>query len=129
MPVKIIHDSDKNIIRATITGQPTLVDLDAAFQSITTSTEYPPDVDAIWDLRDADVKTADDKFVRHIIELLKRYPQRARCKSALIATDDLAYGMSRMFQILSEDKVTQELMIFRTYAEGEQWICRNRPAS
>jgi len=122
MSIEVEFNRDKNFLRVTIIGLPSLQDFEAVLTQITTSNEYPPNINAVWDLRKADFMTADDKLFRHIIELRKCYPQRSHCKSALIANDDLAFGMSRMFQMLSEDKVPLELMVFRDYAEGEQWI-------
>ena len=128
MPIEIDFLRNKNILRITLTGQPTTENLNTAFTKITTSTEYPPTIDAIWDLRKADVKSADDKLIRHIIELRQKYPQRTQCKSALIASDDLTYGMSRMFQMMSENKLSQEMMVFRDYEEGEKWLLQKSPS-
>jgi hypothetical protein len=43
-----------------------------------------------------------------------------RLAVAVVAPMDVAYGLSRMWQVLAE-KTRWEIMVFRTRAEGEDW--------
>ena len=67
-------------------------------------------------------------LLRSIIELREQHPERANFRLALIAPDDLSYGMLRMYEMLSEWKLSRNLMVFRDYSAGEQWILQNRTA-
>lgn len=50
-------------------------------------------------------------------------------RSAIIAPDDLHYGMSRMFAAFAEAKgLAREVGIFRTHAEAEAWLGLPIPA-
>jgi hypothetical protein len=128
MPIKLEYDQNKKILIVAVIGQVTLQEIASALEKIVSSGEYPLNVDALWDLRQADFKSADANLLRSIVELREQHPERANFRLALIAPDDLSYGMMRMYEMLSEWKLSRNLMVFRNYAAGEQWILQNRTA-
>ena len=91
-------------------------------ETILTSKEYPVNINTIWDLREADFSSVDSQFWERIIEYRKEFTERNNCRSAMIVSKDLQYGMSRMFEITSEGNIPQQVRVFRDFSEGENWI-------
>ena len=56
-----------------------------------------------------------------MIEMRKRYPERGNAKLAIVVHSDFSFGMSRMYEMLS-DRLPQSIMVFRDYAKAEQWL-------
>lgn len=48
--------------------------------------------------------------------------QSGENKAALIVSQDIDYGMSRMYQILMEDITPGEISVFKNIDEAEEWI-------
>ncbi|MFH1021101.1 MAG: hypothetical protein V1782_10915 [Pseudomonadota bacterium] len=128
MSIVLKYDQDNKLIIVTVLGKIMLDEIDSAFQQITRSSDYPPNIDALWDLRNTDFLHVDEKFIRGIIKLREKYSDRANNKSAIIVSDDLSFGLGRMFEMLAANDVHQEIMVFRDYSEGERWILHDRPA-
>ena len=127
MPIDLHYDREKNILYVTIGEQITQEEFSKAIEKITHSDEFPPDVPTLWDLRTGDFTTADSSLTTLFIEIRKKHPERGKAKIALIVSDDLAFGMSRMYELKAFD-LPQEMRVFRDYAEGEQWIIQGRPS-
>ena len=102
MPIELKYDQNKKILLVTVIGQITLDEIASAFQKITSSDQFSPNVDALWDMRQSDFTAADESLWREIIEIRKQYPERSNYSSAIIASDKFAYGMIRMYEMISE---------------------------
>ena len=126
MPIELEYDKIKSILRVTVIGEIIPHDIASAIEKITSSSEWAPNVDSLWDMRKTDFKSADEELWQRIIEILQRYPDRANYNIALIANSDLSYGMIRMYEILSEGRLPRKSMVFMDYSEGEKWILQNR---
>jgi hypothetical protein len=50
-------------------------------------------------------------------------------RRAFIASDEAAFGLSRMFEILRAAKGEEGIRVFRTVEEGFAWIFATRPVS
>ena len=126
MTIDLKYDKHKRILVVTGIGEITAQEIASTFDKIGGSPEYPPNADRIWDLRKADLTSLDEKSLLKIIQLAKQYPEFANYSMALIASTDLSYGVSRMYELLSEGELPRNIMVFREYSEGEKWILQER---
>ena len=78
----------------------------------------------LWDLREAEVPEITTEQIRKMVHLVKNNSHiRAGGKSAMIASQDLEFGFSRMLQSLLEiEDIPIELQIFRTIEEAKEWF-------
>lgn len=51
----------------------------SAMEKITQSNQYPPNTDALWDLREMDFTRVDINYWRSIISIRKQYKERGNC--------------------------------------------------
>lgn len=122
MAIDLKYDAQKGFITITITGRIIPDEINSIFSKIKESKEYPVDIDALWDLRKTDFQVADEGLFKRIVAIRSQYPERSNMKAAFITSDDLSYGMTRMYEILSGFAVQRTIKVFRNYAEGEQWL-------
>jgi len=115
------YDKDKGILYGVADQQLSLEELGQAMQDILHSTEYPPNTPALWDLRKLDFKNIDKTYIQNLMALRKDNPQRGQAKIAIIADQDLGFGLSRMYEMLSDD-LPQRIMVFRNMSDGEAWL-------
>ena len=127
MPIKLKYDTENRILLVTVTERFVVDEIASAFDQIATSSEYPPNVDAIWEFQEVDFRPTNQEIVLKIISLSKKHPQRAGCKVAWIAPKgSVAFGMLRMYQSFAESNLPLQFKIFQDYSESEQWILQSR---
>ena len=118
-------DPEKGFLVVTVAGSFSLAEFSTSLDEITKSGRFPPDVDALWDLREMDFQSVDVRFWRGIIDTLKQYPERSGARATHVVQSDFAFGMSRMYEILlGLDPIlaSRQMTVFTSYAEAEAWL-------
>jgi len=85
--------------------------------------ELEPDMNVLWDIREADVFSffsADVQAIRDFVS--KHWGTGGKSKAALVVVRDVDFGLARMYQILSESKTSSPIQVFRDYDEAFQWV-------
>ena len=122
MPVSHQLFDKKDLIVYTFTGKVDFIELlyemqffykEGLFESV------------IINLSEADIKGISTEEIKQLAD----YPERThrngdKNKTAVIATDDLSYGLARMFEMFGglQHRHSFEVMVFRTLHDAEQWI-------
>ena len=123
MPVETIIDTSRNIIIRTATGLLTLEEAQQAFVSLLSHPDFKQDMHVIWDMNEADIShLTSDQFMT-MIEFIQHHTDSRgdNYKIALIASSDLTYGMSRMFESHGY-KLPVSIRVFRELAQAYSWI-------
>ena len=94
--------------------------------SINSFYDNSPTLYTLWDFSKGSMSSISNESIRQIFSLVQnRGTNRQNGKTAIVATKDLEYGMSRMFQIMSTDNVFPfTIKVFRSYDEAMKWILR-----
>lgn len=121
MPIEIHYDKEKDTLYGNMLGHVTLEEFEKILKMILLSDEFSPDTKTLWDLRKQDFRNIDTDFEMQLIDIRKKYAKRGNALLAFVVSDDLGFGMSRMYQILS-DKLPQHIMVFREYSKAEKWL-------
>ncbi|MGD9158494.1 MAG: hypothetical protein PVG39_08820 [Desulfobacteraceae bacterium] len=125
--IDIKYDQNRKMLNITVSGISDFNEFSSTLETITNSTDYPPNVRAVWDIRKADFSFANFQLVREVVKIRRSFKKRDHCRSALIVSGNLQYGLGRMFEMLSDGKIPHQFMVFRDYEEGEQWLLKNQP--
>lgn len=127
MPFTTSYDVAARLLLVCVNGQVGVELFAAAMKEITTSAEYPANVDTIWDFRAADFSATGPEGMRRLLAIRTGYTGRAGSRTAFVVGSDVAYGMARMFQLLADGNIPQDLSVHRTTDEALQWILEGRP--
>ena len=86
--------------------------------------EDSPTLYTLCDYSDASIDRISLAFVRQLYSMVQKLGfSRQGGKTAVVAPEDLVYGLARMFQIMSDiDDFPFETRVFRSYEEAEQWL-------
>jgi hypothetical protein len=125
MSFDIRFDREKKILIVTVGDTFTVEEFQAAMEEITRSKQYPPDTDALWDLRALDFAKIDAGYLQGILKIRKQYPERNTARLAHIVKGAFAFGMMRMYQIysdLDQYRLNQKVGVFKSISEGEKWL-------
>lgn len=121
MPIEYYYDREKKTLYGSVTSPLTLEELEEMLSGVTESGEFPPDTRTLWDLRGVDFEDISRGFEEKVVDLRRRFPARGAARIAMIVGDSLGLGMTRMYEILS-DELPQQTRVFTSYADGEQWL-------
>lgn len=128
MAFEIQYDKSKSVLYVTMRGKFTFDELHAIAKAIVSADEFPPNANTLWDLRELNLEGFDAQFMERIVEARKQLPERGDAHLALLVHGDLAFGMSRMYEMISDGEATglqQKIRVFRDYEKAEQWLLDN----
>ncbi len=92
-------------------------------REIYASPDFQPDMDVLWDLREADfssISTPDVKSIRNLVK--NHWGIAGKSKGALVVSGDHEFGLSRMFGSLLEAASSSEVRVFRDMAKAKEWF-------
>ena len=125
MPITSQVDKTKNLVIYTLTGELTLDDIQSTIKSFWEAHELT--LNALWDARRAKLTNLESSDMESITALIgqytHRFEERKGGKSAVVASSDLQYGLSRILGTLYEIKdFPTKLQTFRQMDEAMEWL-------
>ena len=121
MTVEFRIDKDEGIVYGTLKGEFELGEILEALAEVVLSDDYRPGLNGITDLREMNWES-DQADLRKLVQFMVEHSDRiGRSRSAIVVSGDRAYGMSRMFEVFSEQSplVVRE---FRDFDEAKRWV-------
>ncbi len=121
MAVEYQYDSNKEILYITIRSYIEIQDIENTLAYIMNSSECPPDVKTLWDIRPASLENINMAEQEKAINIRKKFPQRGKAKIAVVADNDLAFGLARMYEQVSAE-LPQKMQVFKNIKSAEKWL-------
>jgi hypothetical protein len=123
MPIDLVYNEESQILIAEIKGHVDFNDFLLVAPKITDDTRFSSNVNMIWDVRQMDLKSFTTEFAAQLLKLRSQLAdKRTGSRLAIVANSDFTYGMSRMYQGMSEGDFKQSLNVFRDSVQAEEWI-------
>ena len=114
-----VIDTESGILRESFVGVLDLNTLTEANAEIIADSRFKKGLNFLTDLREATVDVGFEEMFIHVSKL----PDLGIKKQAFIVCSNLEYGMTRMFEMLTENKgVYEKMHIFREIEEGLEWL-------
>jgi hypothetical protein len=125
MPITSKVEKIKNLTTYTLTGELTVDDIQSAIKSFWEAQEVT--LKGLWDARSAKLTNLKSTDMEHIAALIgqyrHRFEERKGGKSAVVASSDLQYGLSRILETFYEiEGFPTQLKIFRIMDEAIKWL-------
>jgi hypothetical protein len=80
----------------------------------------------IWDATNLEVAHVTINEMDNTIEFIKRASAKRRGgKAAWVVNDKFGFGMGRLFEIKSEEKLPINIKVFYTVDEAQKWILQD----
>ena len=108
-----------HVLRGRLTFPALIANLDAIYRNA----DYRPDVDSVWDMREADLTAFTFLEVDRIKEFVKNHWAPAgRRRAALVVGRTVDYGFVRMFQSVFQGETSNEVEIFWEMEKALAWL-------
>jgi hypothetical protein len=121
MPVHFSIDCDARLVVYVVEGTATSTEARKFLDAVIVHPDFNRGFNFLGDRRDV-VRGPSSGYVYGVSDEVKaRKSHLAPCKWAVIVSDDFAYGMARMWGILTE-KSGVEILPFRQAKEATEWL-------
>lgn len=114
----IIHPSHR-YLEEIVSGTVTLPEMKNFLLEAMADPAWDPEFNVLVDLTEAQIDISFDEM-SNLTGMLRNDARASRGYCALIVSNTLGYGMARMFEALSDDRVT--VQIFQDRQAAESWI-------
>ena len=126
MEISFLVSPDKSFATVTINGKFDLSKFNVFYKQMVSHPDFSSGMNVIWDVRKADISKISQDEMRtvsgHIAQLTKK---RGSGRGALVVSDDISFGVSRMGEMMTEKFVTVAVRVFRNMEDAEKWINEN----
>ena len=123
MAIKTIFEKSKGIRLHIVEGKIIFKELAESLTNMYEDPNFDKSLNALWDLRGTDVSAFTADHVRQIADLVAReWGRNEKFKTALVVSDDFSYGMTRMYELLLDSKMSSKIKIFRNMKTAREWL-------
>lgn len=124
MPVDYEIDASRRRIRTRLVGLVTLDEVLAHLRTLEADPRMPEQPDVLLDFREL-TSFPDHRQVQSVAHAVRGLaPKLAWRHCAIVARQDLAFAIGRMFEMISEPAF-RATMVFRRLDEAEHWLERS----
>ena len=123
MNFSITHVSEKEYLLVEVTGGANVEIIKALVEQVLEHPKWNETIPALVDLRgfSASALSSDDIF--GLSDLFKSINTLLGSgKTALVVSNELDFGLARMWQMMTEDHVKMEIDVFKSIDEASDWI-------
>ena len=123
MPVSFEIHTDQGFFVSTWGGEIMDSDLQSSYETLFRDKAFKPGLNEIADMSDADMKGVTSNGLQTLSWMVRQRlgDKCAGFKTAIIAPEDLSFGLSRMYEMLSDDS-PESVKVFRERDEAWAWI-------
>jgi hypothetical protein len=121
MGIKITKDEDRDLTRHDVTGP---VSEEEMYDALENFYKGEPTTLLLWDMSQADVSQVTTETLQRFVRKSTRLGgSRQGGRTAVIASEDLQYGLARMSEVFTEiESAPYSFRAFRSRQEALQWL-------
>ncbi len=121
MPIQFEIDRDRNLTTFTLQGQVKLAEM---LEALNAYGKGGVTLNELYDVRQLAGERISAEDIEAVANYFKQYG-RVRpdnSKTAILVTNELDYGLSRMIQLLTDGSVPFRINVFRTLESAMAWL-------
>jgi hypothetical protein len=124
MPVAYTYDEEQGLLTTTFEGAVTDDELEQHVREVSGDPRVGPGVRELIDLRAVTKVKVTVKGLRYVIANDRKFADKFKDeRQAVVTTNDLIYGMARMYQMMSNVNAgPSTIKIFREYDAAMTWL-------
>jgi hypothetical protein len=116
-------DEKVNLRRVKVTGEVAFAPVMAELERLYASPDFRPDMNVLWDLREAKVSSISSSEVQRLTDLVaQHWGTGGKSRAAFVVSRDFEFGLSRMYGIFLESRMPTQVQVFRDINEALQWV-------
>jgi hypothetical protein len=107
----------------TVWGEASLEGFHAYLSEFLDDPRWQPGMDSLVDLRDLDFADLTSVQIRVIVDAqVRNKVKRGAGCAAIVVSQEVAYGLVRMYAAYADQRVSLQPRVFRSYEEAQAWL-------
>jgi len=99
MHVETTFDLEKAVRIHQVSGVVNLSEFEESLRALYASPKFNPDINALWDIRQADFSNVGPNDVRALMQLVaSHWGKDGKCRAAIVVAGMAEYGIARMYE-------------------------------
>jgi hypothetical protein len=121
-----VSDQYLNLVDVRLRGVFELQAIKNVLQSIVTHSDWEPGKSIIFDYSDLDFTGFSSEDMRLVSDMVVQYKNSfGSGKWAFIISNDLQFGLMRMWEMITEDRVPMVIALFKNRPAAHDWISKH----
>ena len=122
MPMTTRFDLGAGVRYHTVTGELTVELIKAQLAETYAHPDFRTDQHAVWDIREAEISVTPEEVYGLAVAVSEAFHGSQEVKVALVVSQDLHYGMSRMYQQILNGESPHSVGVFRDMDDALAWL-------
>lgn len=123
MNIVTVFDPERMIRTHTVSGTISLPAFRGILPGLYTSKQFNPDMNALWDLRQADFSGIMPEDVRDLMHVVvSNWGRSGSCHSAILVASETEYGVARIYVSQFGQKAPCQIKVFVGLDEAREWL-------
>ncbi|UCF05396.1 MAG: hypothetical protein JSV33_16045 [bacterium] len=116
-------DIESKIRMHKVTGALQRDELIAVLDKVYKTPGYDPDMDVVWDLREADLTSFSSEDIQAVRNFVgRKWGTGGKSRAALVVSRDVEFGLTRMYEVYLESDTKSQVHVFRDMDKAMEWI-------
>ena len=117
-------DRDQRVRKHKIIGRVDFISLKTYLFELYDDPEFDGSLNSIWDLSQAEgISNMSIDEIRAVVLLVgSKWNTSLRVRSALVVSQELDYGIARMYEIQLNASTDNDIRVFKNLQEAEKWV-------
>lgn len=122
MDIQVRVDRPSGLRLQKVTGKVTLQELRSALTAIYEEGDETREMDSLWDLSEAEIGLSTEE-VKHLSTFVgSQWGRRGGARSALVVSEDLAFGLARMYGTHLSEEIRDLTRVFKDKDAALAWL-------
>ena len=123
MNITMEIDETANLRTHRVTGDLTMDAVFAELEQVYSKPDFQPDMNVMWDLRGATITSMSSAEIQRLSDFVAgRWGPGGKSRAALVVSRDFEFGLTRMYEIFLESRMSVQVQVFRDLDEAMKWI-------
>jgi len=116
-------DRPARLRKHTVAGHVTTESLKAALKAIYSQPDYDPEMNSLWDFREARFPSVSHKEIEQFADfVMGHWGKSGKSRTALVVSREFEMGLTKMYEVFVESRTTNQVEVFTDMDEALKWI-------
>ena len=123
MHIETQFDLEKSVRIHQVSGVVNLSEFEEGLRALYASPKFNPDLNALWDVRQADFSNVSPNDVRSLMQMVaSHWGKDGKCRAAIVVAGMAEYGISRMYESQFGPAAPCKIKVFMDIELAWKWF-------
>jgi hypothetical protein len=123
MHIDTQFDLERSVRIHRVSGTANLCEFEESLRTLYASPKFNPDINALWDIRQADFSDVGPNDIRALMQLVaSHWGKDGKCRAAIVVSGMAEYGIARMYESQFGTAAPCKIKVFMDVELAWKWF-------